>query len=1854
VASPYSSGGGGHFLEAKVATSALVALVCQSGFRGLVNGVVAQVASQRKSFGDPLDDLVIRGETTAGKQTSLRLQITNELAFTVNNPKWRDVLGNAWDTFASDGFDPRYDRIGAGIGVYSKVADEAYQTVFRWARESSDGDDFAKRIGKQGFSSSAMQRFVSAIEQIIREDRSAEVENEQLWKFLRCFVLIHFDFQSGDSSREKNHCIEQIAKRFPGHDPRAAKHIWLYLFEKVSAFIPAGGSATRVGLLNELVTAGLVHDDPFATHTSAEHGLSAREYVRRQLVQAVARHSAILNGVSFLDEPRTLEDAYVPTKLLRAESTDEGGQSTRSYSATGAVDKLLLGNHIIEGSAGSGKSTLLQWLANKAAQKLLIKSEKSDLSGDRLPVLVEASALAGKSIPFVDALSEAANAEHSLALSSAVTSNFLNPYSDGGHRFWTILIDGIDELDSRRSIARFCNALETVKANFGDAFRFILGTRPGAVSRDALSDFERWHMLPLDDQTKEEVSLKYLRPDCDIQVFLEQAANAELGAALETPLVCELAAAVFSQTGSLPSGKSALVDAYIAVLFGKPSLADLDRQGLVKLHVAISEKSFDVGSPSTDILTACNAATLPKLAQSQAVIEVVHRVGLAQCTSEGFKFRHELLWSYFTAQRLGTNENPSRKIWAKIDPFEVGWPTIEFLCQNWENAGHDVSEAVDALRAFGDDGLRCAVDILAMSAVEAGKIATDITERVLREAKSTGVMTWHTQILPKLARRFEEAAELIEAEVYSKRWHMGLRLECANCLVQAGLLADGIDALIAISTDKSEYHWDRVRAASDLCEVGEIEKGLPVLREMITDADEICMRLDAAVSIKRFSSESEDHKLVVDLVQAVRNDINELDHLDVEPLIELGERDLALDLLTRLASPAGISRAVVSIFSKEIEAAVQVAELFDRARGIQLLENLAQAPGVFSDVRMRAVRELGKLGVSAKALAIDTFAELDPKGPFESLNWEALAALLEAGRDGDARKLGRALLDEALDQRYKGELNCHLSDLQRALPLNEITQSLKASLEKEFDPYLAICLALIGERALASGFVYRNLSRANDSLRVEAAKTLCQIGEADRGLELLKQIVLSEHTVFAVRLEAASAIAKTGYHKEADHAHLSLLTASELSIEDRCEAADYFLLDEVHRHDIVWDELSPLLFAGDLAVSEYCEVARRLMHVRDDGWSDADPWDAYDHVLSILENPKLAPCDAWQIIDMLADSWSDIETVPRLAELARSSAIPVEDRIATLRMLDVRRNAIDVGELLYAVANEPWASFYDTIEALRDAKTNEAAREQLESIIRDTDLPPKWRLRAANGEIGSWGNINVEANKVLLLDATVALRFRIEALRSIIRADKGTDVESLIAELQNYAVTSCDERLDIADLAMEHSAIAIAHEHLELATQDRPHSMHELNRIAELYEKLGDRDAALRYLKLASDLDAEVLCEIEDAWVVSQTSRLLAGLNRKTEAIGLLSRFAEYGSWYNIRDLIETVKEIDTAAVEAIAQKLVAELEEELANPGQYGVWMMLRAADFLLADGWMTSLNSLCATALNASRSVSERAEAAALLIRYGEAALSDYRSAATGRSVLNELASNPSLSIEDRAEPASKLQEAGSAAQAEELVRELHEDADQSVERRREIARVFRKLGRLDEAKAILADLDEVQDVKAGLGPLDDYLVKDIQGKSRHEAILKGQVFNESRPTFDRLLDARELVAEYGNREALELIMNAAKDGEADPDLRLEAASVLDELGYRELPRQILAEIEDSEGLDDYWTGDTFLRFGDKSKARKFLKRSIKTCPDNYRDQIARALADLNATDLLAALNAKWKIRSRANAPHVTAKEI
>jgi hypothetical protein len=167
MASPYATGGGGTHFEARVTAACLAALLCEASVRGLPGEYATKARTQRGTFGDPLDDLIIDGVRSDGRATALHLQIKNRLTFTANDGEWVDVLHRAWDTVSGPGFDPGLHRVGVGIGAYNARVDQHYRSVLSWAEHSPDARNFFERIARGDYSHQDKQSFLAMVSAVL-------------------------------------------------------------------------------------------------------------------------------------------------------------------------------------------------------------------------------------------------------------------------------------------------------------------------------------------------------------------------------------------------------------------------------------------------------------------------------------------------------------------------------------------------------------------------------------------------------------------------------------------------------------------------------------------------------------------------------------------------------------------------------------------------------------------------------------------------------------------------------------------------------------------------------------------------------------------------------------------------------------------------------------------------------------------------------------------------------------------------------------------------------------------------------------------------------------------------------------------------------------------------------------------------------------------------------------------------------------------------------------------------------------------------------------------------------------------------------------------------------------------------------------------------------------------------------------------------------------------------------------------------------------------------------------------------------------------------------------------------------
>ena len=382
--SPFSTGGGGAQFETRVAASCIAAVLCEAPVRGLPGEFATAVQSQRAAFDSPLDDMIVKGVRQDGRETQLDLQIKNKLAFTENDPEWVDVLKRAWNTFAKTAFDPALHRIGIGIGAYNARVDQQYQSVLTWATYSTNGRDFRDRIEKGDYSHKDKQTFVMTVRAILTAHVGREPTDDELWKFLACFVVIHFDFQSGDASRDAAGVIDRLKGLLSAANRGDAARIWDHLVTKAGELIPAGGGATRATLVEQL------NRDSFVLG-------SAPSFWRD--VATLQRESALALG--------DIKSHIHGLRLHRADAY----QSVREDLEEARFVQ-------IDGEPGSGKSALLKDLAEECRRNgpvLVLKDTRIHPRGwaahahvlgvsTDLPTLLREYASGGSPILFIDGI----------------------------------------------------------------------------------------------------------------------------------------------------------------------------------------------------------------------------------------------------------------------------------------------------------------------------------------------------------------------------------------------------------------------------------------------------------------------------------------------------------------------------------------------------------------------------------------------------------------------------------------------------------------------------------------------------------------------------------------------------------------------------------------------------------------------------------------------------------------------------------------------------------------------------------------------------------------------------------------------------------------------------------------------------------------------------------------------------------------------------------------------------------------------------------------------------------------------------------------------------------------------------------------------------------------------------------------------------------------------------------------------------------------------------------------------------------------------------------------------------------
>jgi len=328
IAAPAATGNAGPQFEAKVGAFYVLPLLSGGEPRGLPGATVRSVAFQQRVAEHPLDDVVVKAVNRDGSPSTLEIQVKRTLTFTASDAEFRDVVGQIWNAAKKPDFETSRYELAAAIARTTTRIEHACQEALHWARQLPDGATFAARINRPTFASNEMRGFVDVFRANLASV-GAPTDDETVWRLLRRFQILVFDFESTGSDydhRAREHLRWILA---PDQADRA-NDLWSVIIDHVGARARAAGARDRATIVAVL---------------EQQHGFrfTAHAYVRpvyERLAEAAEQA---------LDE---IDETVGGARLARNGLIDKAYNDLQQYPVM-----------LIQGRPGVGKSAIMKHLA---------------------------------------------------------------------------------------------------------------------------------------------------------------------------------------------------------------------------------------------------------------------------------------------------------------------------------------------------------------------------------------------------------------------------------------------------------------------------------------------------------------------------------------------------------------------------------------------------------------------------------------------------------------------------------------------------------------------------------------------------------------------------------------------------------------------------------------------------------------------------------------------------------------------------------------------------------------------------------------------------------------------------------------------------------------------------------------------------------------------------------------------------------------------------------------------------------------------------------------------------------------------------------------------------------------------------------------------------------------------------------------------------------------------------------------------------------------------------------------------------------------------------------------------------
>ena len=239
--SVFSMGSGGATYEHNVQAAYLLAMILKIEIPLVTNGKVSEVAFQTTSKGYETDDLFVEIDLGSGQKQKILGQIKHNVALTVANETFNEVVTAFWKDFNNTEFDKSIDRLLLVKSNLTNNDKKHFSVLLDWASTHKDEIDFYAEVDRIAIKKQHLDIFETLLK---KANNNKDVSKKDIWMFLKSMALVAFDFTT-EASTSYNNVLNLITIAKAADCPLTGVQIWSELLTMAATYNQNGGTLTH-------------------------------------------------------------------------------------------------------------------------------------------------------------------------------------------------------------------------------------------------------------------------------------------------------------------------------------------------------------------------------------------------------------------------------------------------------------------------------------------------------------------------------------------------------------------------------------------------------------------------------------------------------------------------------------------------------------------------------------------------------------------------------------------------------------------------------------------------------------------------------------------------------------------------------------------------------------------------------------------------------------------------------------------------------------------------------------------------------------------------------------------------------------------------------------------------------------------------------------------------------------------------------------------------------------------------------------------------------------------------------------------------------------------------------------------------------------------------------------------------------------------------------------------------------------------------------------------------------------------------------------------------------------------------